>query len=249
MENYTSQPLLNVEVVATSLRSCAAAQMAGANRIELCSALSTAGLTPSAGLIQSVKKHIDIPVYVFVRPREGNFVYDRLEEEVVLRDIEAALLMGADGIVFGALDIDGNIDLALMKKVMAVCQETPVTFHRAFDLCPNKAQALEDLISLGIKRVLTSGGANTCIAGKKVIHDLVMQAKERIKIMPGSGLTAENVHEVIHSDITDFHLSGRELVENTSLESSIFELNWHETSVEKIHAMVQSLNQLVLANR
>jgi len=249
METRSTKPALSIEVVATTLRSCIAAQMGGANRIELCSALGTAGITPSAGLIQSVKKHIDIPVFVFVRPREGNFTYDSLEEQVLLRDIETALLLGADGIVFGAITEEGKVDTDLMKKVMNLCVDTPVTFHRAFDLCENKPEALEELIQLGIKRVLTSGGANDCIKGKEVIHGLVKQANGRIAIMPGGGLNAENLSEIYHPDIRDYHLSGREKVANSGVSSALFDLDWHETSAEKVLGLVTKRNQLATESK
>ena len=249
MENLLASPHLHVEVVATTLRSCIAAEMAGANRIELCSALSTAGLTPSAGLIQSVKRTIQIPVFVFIRPREGSFVYDQSEEQVILRDIEASLLLGADGIVFGALTSEGKVNVKLMKKVMTLCVDTPVTFHRAFDLCENKEEALEELISLGIKRVLTSGGFSTCIAGKEVIHGLANQANGRIAIMPGGGLTAENISEIYRSDIRDYHLSGRDAVKNNGIPSTLFDLDWQETNLNKVRHLVSNLHQLALVSK
>lgn len=249
MDNLLASPRINVEVVATTLRSCVAAQMAGANRIELCSALSTAGITPSAGLIQSAKRTVHIPIFVFVRPREGSFVFDQMEEQVILRDIEAALLLGADGIVFGALTPEGKIDSQLMRKVMNLCIDTPVTFHRAFDLCANKEEALEELISLGITRVLTSGGSNTCIEGKKAIHELANQANGRIGIMPGGGLNASNLHEVFHTGIRDYHLSGKELIKNNGVHSPLFELDWHETSIDQVRSLVSNLNQLASVSK
>jgi copper homeostasis protein len=226
-----------IEVVATSVQSCIAAQTGGARRIELCSALATAGVTPSSALIQLAKQYVTIPIYVMIRPREGNFCYDRIELEVIKRDIENAKIMGADGIVLGVLNDDGTVNVKGTKKLVELSLPLPVTFHRAIDITPDIEDALEAIIDTGCTMVLTSGGKATGPEGIEVISQLADQADGRIRIMPGGGIRPETFPQMLHPKIFDYHLSGRTPV-TSSYQTDLFDMNYAETDSAAIKTVV-----------
>ncbi|XP_040848253.1 copper homeostasis protein cutC homolog isoform X4 [Ochotona curzoniae] len=145
---------------------------AGAGRIELCSGLLEGGTTPSMGLLQIVKQSVQIPVFVMIRPRGGDFLYSDREVEVMKADIQLAKLYGADGLVFGALTEDGQIDKELCMCLIALCRPLPVTFHRAFDMVRDPMEALQTLLTLGFERVLTSGCDSSALEGLPLIKRL-----------------------------------------------------------------------------
>jgi len=167
-----------LEICAGSLSSALVAEEGGADRIELCSALPLDGLTPSHVAIEMAKKMLKIPVYVLIRPREGNFVYSPLEVALICADIRIAKYLGADGIVCGALDRDGNIDLRAMESFLEVSKGVSFTFHRAFDVCRDPFVAFRQLIDLGVDTLLTSGQAATAQAGAGLIKSLIALAQE-----------------------------------------------------------------------
>ncbi|MEO7823383.1 MAG: copper homeostasis protein CutC [Gemmatimonadaceae bacterium] len=173
------------------------AERAGAGRVELCANLHDGGTTPSAGLIGAVKARVRIPVFVLIRPRGGGFVYGRDDIGVMRRDVVVARGEGADGIVIGALDENGQVNVAMIGELTGAAQGLPVSFHRAFDVAPDLPNALEMLIGAGVSRVLTSGGAATAIEGAETIARLVEQARGRITVMAGGGIRENNVREVI----------------------------------------------------
>ena len=186
-----------VEAAVETLDSALAAERAGADRIELCDNLSDGGTTPSEGLIAAVAERTQIPVVVLIRPRAGGFVFSDDEIDAMSRDIERARTMGIAGIVTGALTPDGRVDVERTRTLVNATAGLPVTFHRAFDSTANLPNALEQLIDLGVSRVLTSGGAATALEGAPVIAALVDQARERIAIMAGGGIREHNVRDVI----------------------------------------------------
>lgn len=148
-------------------------------------------------LTSALAAEIRIPLFVLVRPRAGDFVYSVEEIETVLEDIEAARDLGVDGIVTGALTAEGRIAVAETRAFVEAAGGLPVTFHRAFDMVADPSQALEELIDIGVRRVLTSGGKSTALEGVGVIAKLVEQARDRITIVAGSGIRRNNVREVI----------------------------------------------------
>lgn len=186
-----------VEAAVETLESALAAERAGAGRIELCANLSDGGTTPSAEVITAVAARTQFSVFVLIRPRAGGFVYSDDEIGVMIRDIELARTMGIAGIVTGALTSGSRVDVERTRALVEAAAGLPVTFHRAFDSTANLPNALEQLIDLGVSRVLTSGGAATALAGASVIAALVDQARERIAIMAGGGIREHNVREVI----------------------------------------------------
>ncbi len=189
---------LTIEVCIDSVESAIASQQGGAQRVELCDNLLEGGTTPSAGAIQVARDNIDIGLQVMIRPRGGDFCYSDIEFAVMQRDVEMAKQLGADGVVFGLLTPDGAVDIARTRQLVELARPLPVTFHRAFDMTADPYQALEDLIQLGIDRVLTSGQEPSVLEGLDLITDLVKVAADRIIVMPGAGITLRNVHKILN---------------------------------------------------
>jgi copper homeostasis protein len=201
-------PIL-VEACVDSVASALAAERGGAARLELCDNLSDGGTTPSAGMISAVKAAVRIPVFVIVRPRGGGFVYGYEELGVMRLDIAAAKMLGADGIVMGALTQEARIDEEQLRALIAEAGSTPVTFHRAFDLTRDTSEALETLMRLGVKRVLTSGGKASALEGVEAIAALVKRGGDDITVMAGGGLREETVQEIVHrSRVSEVHVRG-----------------------------------------
>jgi copper homeostasis protein len=186
------------EICVESAAGAIAAQKGGGNRVELCANLLEGGTTPSAGTIKLARQSIDIDMNVMIRPRGGDFCYSTLEFEVMQFDIEMAKRLGANGVVFGLLHEDGTIDLERTRALVNLARPLNVTFHRAFDMARNPLQALEDLISLGIDRVLTSGQEISVLEGLDLITSLIEQAGDRIIVMPGGGITEKNINKIVN---------------------------------------------------
>ena len=186
-----------VEAAVETLETSLAAERAGADRIELCDNLGEGGTTPDGELVAAVVERIRIPAFVLIRPRAGDFVYSENEFDVMIRDIELTRTMGIAGIVTGALDANGRVDVRRTRSLVKAAGGLPVTFHRAIDSSANLAVALDDAIEAGVSRVLTSGGAPTALKGVEVIAALVLQARERVSIIAGGGVREHNVREVI----------------------------------------------------
>src|SRR5688572_22234732 len=164
-----------VEACVDSVESALAAERGGAGRIELCDALFDGGTTPSAGMIAACRERVSIPIFVIIRPRGGGFVYSESELDVMQRDILAARGLGADGVVIGPLRANGTVHEGQTRSLVDVAGNTAVTFHRAFDFVPDLDAALETLISCGVGRVLSSGGAPTAREGAAKLASLVRQ--------------------------------------------------------------------------
>jgi copper homeostasis protein len=173
------------------------AQQAGADRVELCSALMLGGLTPSAGTIAEVKSTVDIPFVAMVRPRGGGFCYSNSDFSVMQRDAVEALERGAAGIVFGILTASGEIDIPRCRRMVEIARGNQIVFHRAFDVVPDPTVALEQLVDLGVTRVLTSGQEDSAYNGAARIRVLIEQAAGRIEILPGGGIDHFNLDDVI----------------------------------------------------
>jgi copper homeostasis protein len=209
--NRTLSPV-NLEVCANSVTSALAAQEGGAIRVELCENLSEGGTTPSYGQIILARKHLHIRLYVLIRPRSGDFLYSDLEFEVMKADIRTCIEAGCDGIVIGILKADGLIDKERCTELVRLARQwgLGVTFHRAFDMCADQYQALEDIIEMGCERILTSGGKSTAMEGATVIAHLIEKAAGRIAIMPGSGINENNVADLVRfTNAKEVHSSAR----------------------------------------
>lgn len=201
---------MKIEVCVDNIESAIIAEQAGADRIELCTALPLGGLTPHYSLIKAATQKLSIPVYVMIRPRAGDFLFNADEQQMMIDDIEMAKQLGAAGVVIGALTVNAEIDIALTKMLMQSAQSLDVTFHRAFDLCRDPLHALQQLIELGCSRILTSGQAATAAQGQTLLTQLVQQAQQKISIMAGAGINADNALTIAQqTGVTELHLSGK----------------------------------------
>ena len=202
-----------LEMCVDSVDSALTAAKGGADRIELCSDLTEGGITPSSGLIQSVRAGVDVGLYVMIRPRGGDSLYSDNEFELMKLDILETKRLGADGVVLGLLTADGQVDLPRTEKLVRLAAPMQVTFHRAIDMTPDPGKASEDVLASGAHRILTSGGKQTALMGADQIAQLVNIAGSRIRIMAGSGINARNVAKLAHaSGVTEFHASLRKPV-------------------------------------
>jgi copper homeostasis protein len=243
-----------LEVCVDSIAGLDVAVASGADRIELCSALNLAGLTPSCGLMAMAASQ-DFPCYVLIRPRAGDFCYDRREIDVMRHDIDSVRSMRLAGVVIGASLSDGDLDEETLRELLEHAAGLPAVLHRAFDLVPDFQTALETAIRLGFKRVLTSGGAPDALAGSAVIRKLVEQAGDRIEVMAGAGLSPGNVTQLVRSTrVPAVHSSCSSPVHNSdsAIASRSAALGFapalqRTTDAKVITAMLQSLNALAAA--
>lgn len=232
-----------VEIAVQDLAGVRAALEAGADRIELCVGLGLGGLTPSIGLIESA---VDVAheagaedfVHVLIRPRGGDFVYDRSELAIAVRDVHRAVSAGVDGVVIGALTEDGVIDLSATEDLVAASQDADVTFHRAFDVVEDRARALDELAELGVLRVLTSGGAPTCASGVKSLAELVALSDDRVEIMAGGGMQISDIPALIEAGVHALHLSARRSVTGNASGPGGGAATYDQTDVEAVRAAV-----------
>lgn len=199
-----------LEVCAYSLESCRAAKEAGADRVELCTAMYDGGTTPPAAMIR-MARHITegMELYVMVRPRGGDFLYSDEEFLQMQEEIRFIKETGADGVVLGILLADGRVDRRRIAQLVKLASPLKVTFHRAFDMTCNYKEALEDVIGCGCCRILTSGMHNTALEGADVLRELVVQAQGRIQIMAGSGVYASNAKALRDTGVNALHMSGK----------------------------------------
>lgn len=199
------------EVCANSVESCLAAQNGGAHRVELCAGISIGGTTPSYGEIITARELLQIKIHVIIRPRGGDFLYNEQEIRIMEKDIQMAHQIGVDGVVFGCLTPNGHIDISNTKRLIETAKGLSVTFHRAFDACIDPHCALEELIRLGVNRILTSGQQPTAFQGLPLITELIQKAGNRIIILPGSGINENNIRQIAQkSNAGEFHFSARE---------------------------------------
>lgn len=197
---------MTFEVCLQSVDGAIAAERGGAQRIELCAALIEGGITPSLGTIEACRDAVDIDIMVMIRPRGGDFAYSNQELDSMAIDIEACKLLGVTGVVFGMLNPDGSLARPQVQAMVEEAGDLDVCFHRAFDVCADPFSTLETLIDIGVSRILTSGQRATVPEGKDVIKHLVNQADGRIGILPGCGITPDNVAGIIaHTGVTEFH--------------------------------------------
>lgn len=210
--NYSTSkpPGLTLEICVDSVESAIAAEQGGAQRVELCDYLAGGGTTPSAGMIETVRKNVKISLHVLIRPRRGDFLYSDLELDIMKKDIQVCRELGADGVVIGALTTAGTIDTARIQELIATAGPLSITFHRAFDLTPDPISALDNLLELKVHRLLTSGQQESALQGVELIRELNNRAAGKLIIMPGSGVNECNVREIItKTGVTEIHASVR----------------------------------------
>lgn len=198
-----------IEACVDSVESAVAAEKGGALRVELCAALLEGGLTPSAGAIGLAREKIGIGLNVIVRPRGGDFLYTDAEHESMLRDVDAAKSLGADGIVVGVLTPEGEVDARRTRELVERARPLTVTFHRAFDMARDALAALETLVELGCDRILTSGQEESAMAGLDLLRELVRIASDRIVVMPAGNLHEGNVEKIAReTGAQELHVTG-----------------------------------------
>ena len=199
-----------LEICIDSVASARAAADGGADRVELCAGLPEGGTTPSAGMIRSVRAVFPGRVMVIIRPRGYDFLYSDDEIGVMSDDIRVARDLGADGVVIGCLNADGNVDTTRCALLMKAAGPLDITFHRAFDMARDLPAAMEAILALGIKRILSSGGRASVPEGANMLAELIRRANGRAIIMPGGGITPDNLADVLRvTGAREIHLSAR----------------------------------------
>lgn len=211
-----------LEVCVDTTQGLEAAIAGGADRIELCSALSLGGLTPSAGFMKHAAS-APIPVYAMIRPRAGDFVFGDLEIEVMQQDIDTAKGVGLAGVVLGASNADNTLDVSVLSNLLARAKGLGTTLHRAIDLTPDMEQAVDQAISLGFDRVLTSGGAVTADAGHDMLQRMHHRVSGRLSIMAGSGVTKQSAQTILNAvPLHEFHASCSAVMTNPTSKATEF---------------------------
>lgn len=229
-----------LEICTNSYQSAKNAQDAGANRIELCQELSVGGITPSYGLINQVIKHLSIETFVLVRPRSGNFMYSDDEFEMMKQDIQICKELGCHGIVSGVLNSDNTLDISRTKELIELSKPLSFTFHRAFDCVANPFETLEQLVDLGVDRILTSGQKSKAENGIELLKQLKEKAKNRITILPGSGINYEIAKLFKDVELNEIHASASKQIQSNS-KTSLFDVYQKESDIETIKAILKTL--------
>lgn len=240
-----------VEVCVDQTESAIAATENGASRLELCAAISEGGITPPMSLLQQVIASTPLPVHMMVRPRGGDFLYSSKEYDRMKHDIVHAAGAGATGVVFGILRDDGSVDMERCRRLVQLSRSMHITFHRAFDMTSDPYTALEEIISLGVDTILTSGHRRTVTDGMEVIRELVKRADNRIDIMAGGGVNKMSAYLLYKAGIRSFHFTARKSVadimkyRNPSLPSLTggVECDQYEFDSEKMQAIIKTLTQ------
>ncbi|WP_225874791.1 copper homeostasis protein CutC [Pedobacter hiemivivus] len=248
--NSDGAPWVDMEVCANSLRSALVAQEGGAIRVELCDNLHEGGTTPSYAQIAMAKKILDIDVFPIIRPRGGDFLYTDLEFELMKEDIKICKQLKCEGVVFGILKADGTVDEERCAELIALAGDMEVTFHRAFDRTRDLFEAMETIIKLGCTRILTSGGHPRVDEGVFDIEDLVIAANDRIIIMPGGGVSIENVVRLVKATkMIEFHASAMSTVPTEMMyknshmsEGSRKDLDYQLSDIELIKELIYWAN-------
>ena len=204
-----------LECCVDSVESAIAAKKGGADRLELCRALVIGGLSPSQALYRKIREQADIPIRVLLRPRFGDFCYTDYEHEILKEEVRSFLKLGADGIVIGTMKPDGTLNLEQMKELMEEAQGMTVTLHRAFDMCQDPFQTLEEAKRIGIHTILTSGQKNVCTEGMDLLKELVEQAQGKTEILVGGGVDASVLPVLAEkTKAKAFHMSGKVSIES-----------------------------------
>ena len=244
--------MVRLEICANAVTSALAAQEGGAYRVELCDNLKEGGTTPSFAQIALARKYLNIKLYPIIRPRGGDFLYSDLEIEIMKSDIKQCRKLHCDGVVFGVLTGDGQVDKNRCQELKQAAANLGTTFHRAFDRCKDPFQALEDVIELGFERILTSGFENVAIKGALLISKLIEQAAGRIIIMPGAGIRPDNLKELISlTGATEYHTTAKSVVTSNMIFKEIrtapFEEEFltEQTNIDVVKELVSIANNAV----
>ena len=242
---------MKLEIIGFNIESCVAAQQAGAHRIELCDNPSEGGTTPSYGFIKAAREKLSIELYVMIRPRGGDFLYSEDEFKIMKADVEMCKSLGCDGIVTGLLKKDGSVDKERCRELVVLAYPLGVTFHRAFDRTKDPFGALKDIIEIGCERILTSGQQPKAVDGIQILKELILQADERIIIMPGSGVNAENIISIAESTgAMEFHSSAGMFAEskmiytNLSMNESLKHITVNKEEIIRMIKLLKEYQQV-----
>ena len=240
--------MYTLEVIAFTIESVLLAQQSGAHRIELCDNPADGGTTAGYGMIKTAREKTSLLLYPIIRPRGGDFLYSNEEFEIMKRDVLLCKELGCDGVVIGLLQSDGSVDKTRTAALAEAAYPLGVTFHRAFDRVANPFEALEDVIACGCERILTSGLKPTAAEGAETLAQLVRQANDRIIIMPGSGVRAENIVALARqTGAIEFHSSARKIAASKMeyLNNSMNEnLQTTELDTAEVRGMIEALQIL-----
>lgn len=243
-----------LECCVDSVESAIAAKNGGANRIELCSGLVIGGLSPSKALFETIREQVDIRIHTLLRPRFGDFCYTDFEQEIIRKEVRMFREAGADGVVIGNLRPDGTLHMEQLKELVEEAGEMSITFHRAFDMCKNPLEALEQIKELGIHTILTSGQRNCCVDGSDLLAELVKRADGEVDILIAGGVDKSVIEELYHkTGSKTYHMSGKIVLdsqmqyrkENVSMGvASMSEYEIWRTSEDRIHEAQKVLEAL-----
>lgn len=204
-----------LECSVDSVESALAAEAGGADRLELCSNLIIGGTTPTIALFEEIRKYTNIPVYVLIRPRFGDFLYTEYEADVICNEIKAFQKAGAQGVVIGSLNKDGTLNLEQMKRFITCAKNMSVTLHRAFDMCKEPLVVLEQAKQLGISTILTSGQAASSVEGIPLYQQMLEKTQGEITILAGAGINSVTIQTLLEeTELRAFHMSGKEVLES-----------------------------------
>ncbi|MEP6615908.1 MAG: copper homeostasis protein CutC [Ginsengibacter sp.] len=234
---------MKLEVIGFGIENCMAAQRGGAHRVELCDNPLEGGTTPSYGLITTARKMLHIELYPMIRPRGGDFLYSEDEFEIMKADIALCKRSGCEGIVTGLLTNDGKVDKQRTRLLTDLAYPLGVTFHRAFDRSRDPWEAMEDIIDAGCERILTSGQKKNALEGSGLIKQLIEKADDRIVIMPGSGIRADNIGTIARlTGANEFHTSARCIQKSKMIHHAPIDGNEEITGVDEdeIKRMLQA---------
>ncbi len=199
-----------LECCVDSVESAINAANGGASRLELCSNLIIGGTSPDLALVREIRRHTDIRIHALIRPRFGDFCYSQHEMEIMKSQIRALKEAGVEGVVIGVLDEEGNLNVEAMRELIAEADGLSITLHRAFDMCRDPFQALDEAIQLGINTILTSGQKQSAWEGRELLKELIEKAEDRIDIMAGAGIGASVIEKLIPATKgTSYHMSGK----------------------------------------
>ena len=245
--------MTTLEICCDSLPSALNAQNGGADRIELCENLAQGGVTPSIGKIKATVEELDIPVFVLIRPRKGDFLYSADEFRIMLEDIHFAKTLGVSGIVSGILLADGMMDISRMAQLVEASRPLPFTCHRAFDMCREPLATIDRLTDIGVKRILTSGQQPNAVLGRENLERFAARADSRLSIMACGDLLPANIQSVLSiAGIHEFHSAARGIVLSQMTfrghahmgdEAIEEEFRWHEVDTALVQGMKNAINR------
>ena len=245
LEACRRQHVMQLEICIDRIESALAAQEGGADRLEVCSSLAAGGTTPSRGLVQQCAERCQLELMMMIRPHDGGFCFGSDDLDTMLRDIAVAKELGVHGIVFGVLADDGRVHLEQCRRLLDAARPLQATFHRAFDVARDALEALDDLLEVGVDRILTSGQADTAQNGTSLIRQLVQRSGDRLSVMAGAGINAANVTTLVReTGVHEVHASASVVRRDSRGANLGFGNSSRVTSSQKVRELVKTMQSL-----